>query len=90
MKNLIKRLSALTLALCLVLCLAGCGESQNKTAKFYKGKVKGEKSGAIAQNDKFTLGWDADKAALLLTSRSTGRVWCTKAEPKGRLFQSSR
>ena len=77
MKNLIKRLSALTLALCLVLCLAGCGESQNKTAKFYKGKVKGEKSGAIAQNDKFTLGWDADKAALLLTSRSTGRVWCT-------------
>ncbi len=77
MKNLIKRLSALLLACVLVLCLAACSEDKQKTAKFYTGKVKSVDSGEIARNDSFTLSWDSEKAALLLTSKQTGRVWCT-------------
>ncbi len=77
MKNLIKRLFALILALLMATAITACGGQEKGNAKFFTGAVKGENSGQIAQNDNFTLSWDNEKAALLLTSRKTGKVWCT-------------
>lgn len=76
MKNLIKRLSVLAMAVVMVAVCAACG-GETANAKFYTGNVKKEDSGAVAENGNFTLEWDNDKAALLLRSKKTGRVWCT-------------
>lgn len=78
MKNLIKRLSVLFCAFLMVVSSAACDKETNvSTAKFYQGEVETLNSGKIAENSNFTLQWDAENCALLLSSVKTGNVWCT-------------
>lgn len=77
MKHL-KRCIALICALCMVLgLLSGCGK--RVAADVYKapGEFVNVPSGVVAENSRYSMSWNADRAAVLITDKATGAVWGT-------------
>lgn len=78
--KLIKRISTVVIALAVVLSLCGCAEDEQKPkrAGYESLKIgKGADDGIVAENDRFTLSWEGERACVLLTDRQNGTVWST-------------
>lgn len=79
MKHLIK-IIALISALCLVLgALSGCGNGSTASATYEEitADVSKVESGVIAENDYYSMEWNKDRAAIIVTSKADGSVWST-------------
>lgn len=77
MKNKLFRFLCLALSVCLMLTLfAGCGE-EKKTARrpYVVGATSNVDSGKVAENDSFTLEWDAETANVMITDKQSGYVY---------------
>lgn len=76
----IKRISVLFIALAVVLSLGGCAKEEPKPqrAGYESLKIgKGADDGIVAENERFTLSWEGERACVLLTDRQNGTVWST-------------
>ena len=79
--NTIKKISVIFIALSLVLSLTACNNKSEQTVKktsYDNLKIgKGAENGAVAENDRFTLFWDGERACVLLNDKQNGTVWST-------------
>lgn len=76
----IKKISVFFIVLSLVLSLGACAKSEQspKRADYDDLKIgKGAEDGVVAENDRFTLSWDGERACVLLNDRKNGTVWST-------------
>lgn len=79
MKHL-KKYIALICALCLIFgSLSGCGPSEaENTEEYDAGKeMVNLDSGVVAENDYFSLEWNSERAAVIVTSKKDGSVWAS-------------
>lgn len=75
-KGLLCRLCSVFVVLALVFGLCACDSTQ--TVKKFSVPATSVAEGCIAaQNDNFTLTWDADMYALLLRDNKSGKIWST-------------
>lgn len=72
------KLSILLLIIVLLATTCSCG-TNNANINTYSvpENIKVEKSGAVAQNDNYTLLWDSQNACILLQNRATGKIYST-------------
>lgn len=76
----IKSLSAVLISFAMVLSIAGCGEEEQKPKRASYDQLKigvGAEDGVVAENDRFTLSWEGERACVLLTDRENNTVWST-------------
>lgn len=77
MKHLKKYIS-LICALCLIFgLLSGCGSSETENTETYDAskEMVNLNSGTVAENENFTLEWNKERAAVVITSKKDGAVW---------------
>lgn len=77
MKHL-KRCIALICALCMVLgLLSGCGNEQTTETYQSASEYTNVESGVVAENSRYRMNWNAERAAVTVTDKATGAVWGT-------------
>ncbi len=84
MKHLIKIISLIS-ALCIMLCMfAGCSDSAStrEIKDISKIKTQNDKvpTGVVAENEYFTMEWDAETALITYTSKADGTKWSTTSQ----------
>ncbi len=78
--KLIKRITVFLTALAILLSLTACGNEENKSVRTSYDKLKigkGVESGNVAENDRFSLAWDEERACVIVTDKTSGTVWST-------------
>ena len=69
-------LKGICMVLCLLISLCACGKNvTDDVPEYNENKTQILTDGTVAENEKFTLSWDSDRYALLLTSKRTGEIW---------------
>lgn len=76
MKHL-KKFLALICAFCLIFgTLSGCGSQPEETEVYdISNEMTNVDSGVVAENDSFSLTWNSERAAVIITSKKDGSVW---------------
>ena len=74
-----KRVLAFAVILCMLLCLLpGCGEEEtSRVAYALPETFDSVSSQTLAENDNYRLEWDDDLKAVMMHSKSDGKVWGT-------------
>ena len=75
-----KRIISFLTVIALIFCLCSCGKEEKSVIKTPYDKLKagmGVKTGVVTENEKFVLSWDSERAAVMLTDKSTDEVWST-------------
>ena len=69
-------LRGICMVLCLLISLCACGKNvTDDVPEYNENKTQILTDGTVAENEKFTLSWDSERYALLLTSKRTGEIW---------------
>lgn len=78
MKHVIKIIAMISV-LCLVLgTLSACGSETSTEAPYeVPAEMQNVKSGVVAENSHYTMEWNKDRAAIIVTSKKDNSVWST-------------
>ncbi len=78
--KIIKNIIAILTVVTMVCSISACGkkEETKKRAPYENLKAgMGVDTGIVTENDDYSLSWDRERAAVLLKSKETGKVWST-------------
>jgi hypothetical protein len=77
-KHVIALLVVIALALTVVLVTNKKPEAKRQTLSYDNLSLPtGVGTGKVAENDKFVMDWDSERACIILTNKITGEVWST-------------
>lgn len=78
--KLIKRLSAVIISFALVVSVVGCAKEEVKPRRTSYDNLKigvGAEDGVVAENDRFSLSWESERACVLMKDKENDTVWST-------------